>query len=162
MSGTQTQAEATATTAAPRQARLFLSRLDPWTVMKTAFVLSLGLAVVIIVAVFLLWLLLTVSGTFSAINQTISDLGGSGSSGLDVADAFSFGRVIGFALFVAAFEIVLTSALATVTAAIYNVTVGFTGGVELTLSEDSLRSAAAMPNPWKSSSKGRKSAPPSS
>ncbi|MFA7265045.1 MAG: DUF3566 domain-containing protein [Candidatus Nanopelagicales bacterium] len=149
MSATQTQATP-APAAGPRQARLFVSRLDPWTVMKTAFVLSLGMAVVIIVAVFILWLLLTVSGTFASINQTISDLGGSG-SGLDVTDTFSFGRVIGFALFVAAFEIVLTSALATVVAAIYNVTVGFTGGVEVTLSEDSLRSAAAMPNPWKRS-----------
>ena len=118
--------------------------------MKTAFVLSLGMAVVIIVAVFILWLLLTVSGTFASINQTISDLGGSG-SGLDVTATISFGRVIGFALFVAAFEIVLTSALAPAVAAIYNVTVGFTGGVEVTLSEDSLRSAAAMPNPWKRS-----------
>jgi hypothetical protein len=153
VSGTQAQPQAATPAAGPRQARLFLSRLDPWTVMKTAFVLSLGLAIVIVVAIFLIWLILTVSGTFSSINQTISDLGGSGSSGLDVSDAFSFGRVIGFALFVAAFEIVLTSALATVTAAIYNVTVGFTGGVEVTLSEDSLRSAASMPNPWKRSPK---------
>lgn len=151
MSTTEAEAQPEAS---PRQARLYLSRLDPWTVMKTAFVLSLGLAIVIVIAVFLLWLLLSVSGTFASINQTISDLGGSG-SGLDTTDVFSFGRIIGFALFVAAFEIVLTSALATVTAAIYNVTVGFTGGVEVTLSEDSLRSAAANPNPWKRSGKTR-------
>ena len=41
MSGTQTQPQAATPAAGPRQARLFLSRLDPWTVMKTAFVLSL-------------------------------------------------------------------------------------------------------------------------
>ena len=58
MSGTQAQPQAATPAAGPRQARLFLSRLDPWTVMKTAFVLSLGLAIVIVVAIFLIWLIL--------------------------------------------------------------------------------------------------------
>jgi len=135
VSGTGTESVAKAGTSS-RQARLYLTRLDPWTVMKTAFVLSIGLAIVMIVATFLLWMLLSATGTFDSINSTISDLGGSGSTGVDVAGFLSFGRIMGFALLLAAFEIVLTSALATVTAAIYNITVGFTGGVEVTLSED--------------------------
>ena len=32
--------------AEPAQARLYVSRLDPWSVMKTAFVISIGLAIV--------------------------------------------------------------------------------------------------------------------
>ncbi len=135
MSGTSTESAPTTGTGT-RQARLYLTRLDPWTVMKTAFVLSIGLAIVMLVATFLLWMLLTVTGTFESINSTVNDLGGSGAAGVDVAGALSFGRIMGFALLLAAFEIVLTSALATVTAAIYNVTTGFTGGVEVTLSED--------------------------
>ncbi|NQU37452.1 MAG: DUF3566 domain-containing protein [Actinobacteria bacterium] len=135
MSGTDTQS-APKVGAGSRQARLYLTRLDPWTVMKTAFVLSIGLAIVMVVATFLLWMLLSVTGTFDSINSTISDLGGSGSTGVDVAGVLSFGRIMGFALLLSAFEIVLTSALATVTAAIYNITVGFTGGVEVTLSEE--------------------------
>ena len=120
----------------PRRARLFVSRVDPWSVMKTAFVLSLGIAVIVIVANFIIWLLFTLSGTFDAINDTITDLGGSGSSGVDVTGLLSFGRVMGFSFLMAAFEIVLMSALATVIAAIYNVTVVFTGGVEVTLAEE--------------------------
>jgi hypothetical protein len=135
VSGTDTETAQGAGTRT-RQARLYLTRLDPWTVMKTAFVLSIGLAIVMVVATFLLWVLLSVTGTFDSINSTISDLGGSGSSGVDVAGFLSFGRIMGFALLLAAFEIVLTSALATVTAAIYNITVGLTGGIEVTLSED--------------------------
>lgn len=119
-----------------RHARLFVTRVDPWSVMKTAFVLSLGIAIIIIVASMIIWLLLTLSGTFDSINQTISDVGGAGSSSVDVAGFVSFGRVIGMVLIVAAFEVVLTSALATVVAAIYNVTVNITGGVDVTLSED--------------------------
>ena len=119
-----------------RHARLFVTRVDPWSVMKTAFVLSLGIAIIMIVASIIIWFLLTLSGTFDSINQTISDVGGSGSSDFDFAGLMSFGRVIGFVLVMSAFEIVLTSALATVIAAIYNVTVNFTGGVDVTLSED--------------------------
>ncbi|MFZ1651798.1 MAG: DUF3566 domain-containing protein [Candidatus Nanopelagicales bacterium] len=136
MSSSDIEAEAAPPATGPRQARLYLSRLDPWTVMKTAFVVSLGLAIVVIVATMLLWTLLSLTGTFDSINQTLNDVGGSGSSSLDVSSFLSFGRIMGFALLLAAFEIVLTSALATVIAAIYNITVDFTGGVEVTLSED--------------------------
>ncbi len=136
MSSSDTETGAAPAAAGPRQARLYLSRLDPWTVMKTAFVVSLGLAIVVIVATMLLWILLSLTGTFDSINQTLNDVGGSGSSSLDVSSFLSFGRIMGFALLLAAFEIVLTSALATVIAAIYNITVDFTGGVEVTLSED--------------------------
>lgn len=143
MSGTKAP-EAEASTEAPeaeaeagaRRARLFVTRVDPWSVMKTAFVLSLGIAVIIIVASMIIWLLLMLSGTFDSITQTVSDVGGSGSSGVDVAGFLSFGRVMGLVLLMAAFEIVLVSALATVIAAIYNVTVNFTGGAEVTLSEE--------------------------
>ncbi len=134
MSGTQANTVQAPT--GPRRARLYLSRVDPWAIMKTSFVLALGLAIVIIVAIMLLWLLLTVSGTLDSFNSTINDVGGQSSTGLDIVGFLSFGRVMGFALLMAAFEIVLTSALSTVLASIYNITVGFTGGVEVTLSED--------------------------
>ena len=93
MSGTHTQAEVAAPPAASAAGTtLPQSVWDPWTVREDGVRAVTWPAIVIIVAVFLLWLILTISGTFSAINQTISDLGGSGSAGLDVADAFSFGR----------------------------------------------------------------------
>lgn len=133
MSATATPASAS--TSGPRRARLYLNRIDPWTVLKTAFVLSLGLAIVVIIAIMLLWVLLSASGTFDSFDQTLSDLGGTGSTGVDVGNVLSFGRVMGFALLMAAFEIVMTSALATVITMIYNLTTGFTGGIEVTLSE---------------------------
>lgn len=127
---------ASAPAAGPRRARLYLTKLDPWSVMKTAFVLSIGMAIVIVVATMLLWLILSMAGTFDTINQQISDLGGSGVTGLDIGSFFSFGRIMGLAFLLAAFEIVLASALTTAMATIYNITVGFTGGVEVTLAED--------------------------
>lgn len=119
-----------------RRARLFVTRLEPYSVAKSAFVLSLSLAVIIIVATILMWIMLSLSGTFDVINSTVDDIGGEGASAFDIFSFVSFGRIVGLALLVAAFEIVLTTVLATVFAAIYNATVTFTGGVEVTLSED--------------------------
>ena len=131
-----TGAASTAQGTKTRRARLFVTRLEPYSVGKTAFVLSLSLAVVIIVATILMWLMLTISGTFDIINSTVDDIGGQGASAFDIFSFVSFGRIVGMALLVAALEIVLTTVLAVVFAAIYNATVTFTGGVEVTLSED--------------------------
>jgi len=120
---------------APRQARLRVSRVDPWSVMKTSFLLSLGLAIVVVVSLLLVWLLLTAFGVFESINKTVNDVAGP-TSGIDVMDMLSFGRVVGYSLLLAVFEVVMTSVLATLVAGIYNATAGFTGGFELTLSED--------------------------
>ena len=136
MSGTHTQAEAAAPPAAPRQARLFLSRLDPWTVMKTAFVLSLGLAIVIIVAVVLVWGILAALGVFSSVNDAIRSVAGASSSVLDVESFFGLGRVFAASLVLAALNIVLFTALSTLFAFMYNLTVPFTRGIEVTLSEE--------------------------
>lgn len=131
-SGTTTNAGGTST----RRARLFVTRLEPWSVAKAAFVLSLSLAIVIVVATILIWEMLSLSGTFDAINSTVDDIGGQNSSGFDLFSFVSFGRTLGMALVVAAFEIILTTLLVTLFAIVYNTTVTFTGGVEVTLSEN--------------------------
>ena len=74
----------------PRQARLHLSRLDPWSVMKTAFVLSSDWRFVIIVAVVLVWGILAVLGVFSSVNDAIRSVAGPGSSVLDVESFFGW------------------------------------------------------------------------
>ncbi len=120
----------------PRQARLHLSRLDPWSVMKTAFVLSLGLAIVIIVAVVLVWGILAALGVFSSVNDAIRSVAGASSSVLDVESFFGLGRVFAASLVLAALNIVLFTALSTLFAFMYNLTVPFTRGIEVTLSEE--------------------------
>ncbi len=120
----------------PRRARLLVTRLDPWSVMKTAFMLSVSLAVVVLVAIALLWWTLSVTGVFAAIGRTIDDVAGSTTSSFDFLSLVGFSRVMGVALVLAAIEIVLVSALTTLFAFLYNLSVGLTGGLEVTLSED--------------------------
>lgn len=123
--------------AGPRRARLLLTRVDPWSVMKSAFMLSVSIAIVTLVAVALLWWSLDVTGVFAAIGRTIDDVAGSGSTAFDFLSLVGFSRVMGVALVLAAVEIVLVSALSTLFAFLYNLSVGLTGGLEVTLSEDS-------------------------
>ena len=120
----------------PRRARLLVTRLDPWSVMKTAFMLSVSVAVVLLVATALLWWTLNVTGVFDTIGRTVDDIAGSASSAFDFLSLVSFSRVMGVALVLSAVEIVLVSALTTLFAFLYNLSVGLTGGLEVTLSED--------------------------
>lgn len=104
--------------------------------MKSAFMLSVSIGIVTLVAVALLWWSLEVTGVFAAVGRTIDDLAGTGSTSFDFLSLVGFGRVMGVALVLAAVEIVLVSALSTLFAFLYNLSVGLTGGLEVTLSED--------------------------
>jgi hypothetical protein len=120
-----------------RHAHLYLTRLDPWSVMKSAFMLSIAIAIVLIVATLVLWLMLTASGTLSSLTKTVNDIAGSGASSIDITSMLSFGRVMGITVIVSMMEVVLVSALATLFAYLYNLAVGITGGLQVTLTEDS-------------------------
>lgn len=111
-----------------------ISAIDTWSVMRTSFMLSLSFAIVIIVAVGVLWGLFEVAGVFDAVGRTADDIAGAGST-LDVASWLSFPRVMGLTLLVAVVEIVLVTAAATLFASLYNLVAGWVGGFEAYLSE---------------------------
>lgn len=122
---------------APRRARLRLTRIDPWTVMKNAFLLSIAFAVVTVVAVGMVWQVLGAAGVWDSINDTIQQgIGGDEVTSFQVEDYLSTSRVLGFTMLVAAIDVVLITAAATLTAFLYNMAAALLGGVELTLSED--------------------------
>lgn len=118
----------------PRSARLYLSHVDPWSVMKQAFLLSLALAVVIVAASATLWIALESAGVIGAITRTATDVGGD--SAASVTSYLSLGKVMGASLVLAGIETVLVTALATLFAFLYNLSVGIGGGLEITLSEE--------------------------
>lgn len=119
-----------------RHASLYITRIDPWSVMKNAFMLSLAVAIVSIVAIMVLWGMLTLSGTISGVSRTVTDVAGQEATGFDLTNLLSFSRVMGTALIVAAIEVVLLSALATLFAYLYNLAVALTGGIQVTLTDD--------------------------
>ena len=119
-----------------RRARVYISRVDPWTVMKTTFMLSLALAIVLIIATAILWVVLNLTGVFAALSQTVNQVAGSATTTFNLMALIAFPKVVGAAVVVSAIEIVLLSALATLFAFLYNLMVGISGGLEVTLSED--------------------------
>ena len=65
-----------AATRGPRRARLHLKRIDPWSVMKFSFAVSLVLFVVAIVATSVLYLALDAMGVFDSINKALAEVTG--------------------------------------------------------------------------------------
>lgn len=131
------RADAPAPKARARHAHLFVTHLDPWSVMKNAFMLSIAIGIVMIVAVTVLWAMLSLSGTLSALTSTLNDIAGGGANSIDVAGIFSFSRVVGLTALLAGLEVVLFTALATLFAFLFNLSVGITGGLQVTLTDDS-------------------------
>ncbi|HTJ72812.1 MAG TPA: DUF3566 domain-containing protein [Actinospica sp.] len=121
-----------------RKARLRLARVDPWSVMKVSFVLSIALGIVTLVGTAVVWEVLNALGVFSSLDKTVGDLtsGGSGSNSFNLSSVLSFTRVEGYMFIVALVDVVLVTALATLAAYLYNLSSGFVGGLEVTLAED--------------------------
>ncbi|MEV4431986.1 DUF3566 domain-containing protein [Streptomyces sp. NPDC049585] len=135
------QSAATAARPAPRtrKARLRVARVDPWSVMKVSFLLSVAVGVCTIVASAVLWGVMDGMGVFSAVGGTVSDATASGSGeggGFDLESFLSLPHVLLFTTVIAIIDVVLATALATLGAFVYNLAAGFVGGVELTLAED--------------------------
>jgi hypothetical protein len=121
---------------APKRARLYVTRVDPWSVTKVAFMLSLALGIIIVVAVAALWWVLDVTGVFITVSRTFDEVIGTATTGFDLLSYLELSRVMGVAIIVASVEIVLVSLLATLFAIMYNLSVGLTGGVEVVLSDE--------------------------
>jgi hypothetical protein len=104
-------------------------------VTKAAFILSLAIGIILVIAVTSVWFILDRTGVIESLSGTLTDVVGS-TSGLDLITSLGFWQVIGATLIIASVEIVLVSALAGLFTILYNLTVGITGGVEVVLSED--------------------------
>jgi hypothetical protein len=128
---------ASAAARGPRRARLNLKRIDPWSVMKFSFAVSVVLFIVVVVATSVLYLALDAMGVWGEVNRSLGDL--VNASGGQTASTGGFRitawGVIGTSMLVGAVNVVLFTALATLGAFIYNVCADLVGGVELTLAE---------------------------
>ncbi|MEV6976494.1 DUF3566 domain-containing protein [Kitasatospora sp. NPDC093806] len=120
-----------------RKARLRITKADPWSVMKVSFLLSLAVGIIIIVAAAVLWMTLDSLGVFDSLTKTLKDVTGSDTTGgINLMDYVGFGKVMTFTSLIAVVDVVLLTALSTLSAFIYNAAAGFTGGIELTLAEE--------------------------
>ncbi|WP_394275649.1 DUF3566 domain-containing protein [Luteococcus sp.] len=121
-----------------RRARLRLSRLDPWSVMKTAFLFTIAGGIVFFIATWVVWGIINASGVFDAVNKAVTDLASHPSSEtvFRLEDYVNTHKVLGFAAMISALNVVLLTALATLFSFLYNLAATVIGGLEVTLAED--------------------------
>ncbi len=119
-----------------RQAHLTISRVEPWSVMKFSFVVSLVAFVILFVAVSVLYGALSGLGVFDSLQRVVSSLTSSqGSTGVNAKAWFSASRVLGYTALLGSLNIVLITAMSTIGSVVYNLTSRLVGGVEVTLRE---------------------------
>jgi Transmembrane domain of unknown function (DUF3566) len=120
-----------------RKARLRLSRVDPWSVMKTAFLLSIAFGIVLWVAVFIVWSAIGAAGVFDNINNTVSEvLGTSSAEPFRIENYINTGKVMGFTTLLACADVLIITALATLGSFLYNIAATLLGGLEVTLASE--------------------------
>lgn len=119
-----------------RQAHLTVARVEPWSVTKFSFVVSLVAFAILFVAVGVLYETLSALGVFTSLQHVVQSVTSSqDSNGVNAAKWFTASRVLGYTAILGAFNIVLITAMCTIGAVVYNLTSRLIGGVEVTLRE---------------------------
>ncbi len=122
-----------------RKARLRLSRIDPWSVMKTTLLFSIAFGIMGLVVAFVLWSVLAGSGALESANTLINTVLGDsegGEAAFRVEEYLTVQRVMGFAVVLAVIDAVIITAVTTLFAFLYNLAATVMGGLEVTLAED--------------------------
>ena len=120
-----------------RRAQLRLVQIDAWSVMKTAFLLSIALGIVLVVAVAIIWSVLGQAGVWESINSIVQQaVGSENGDPFDIEEYAGTSRVLGFTMIVAVFDVIFITAIATLGAFLYNLSAALLGGIEVTLAED--------------------------
>ena len=121
-----------------RRARLRISRIDPWSVMKTSLLFGIAGGIIFVVAIYVLMSVVEATGLFDAINQMVKDILASPSdtTTFDITTYINTKRATGLAALIGAIDVVIFTALATVFSFLYNLSATMLGGLEITLAED--------------------------
>ena len=119
-----------------RRARLLVSKVDPWSVLKMAFLLSVALGIVTVVAAIVLWTVLDLTGIFDQVDSLLGTLAGSEGGGFELKKVASLGQVASFATIIAVINVVLLKSRAMLSAVMYNIAATLVGGIGVTLTDD--------------------------
>jgi hypothetical protein len=118
-----------------RRVRLTIAKVDPWSVLKLSFLLSVAVGIATVVATVVVWQVLDGMGVFSSVNGVAGEIAGPGTD-MDVYDFVGLGRVVSLSIVVGVINVLLLTALATLGAFLYNLASGLVGGLQVTLSDD--------------------------
>ena len=121
-----------------RKARLRLSQVDPWSVMKTSFLFSIAAGIMLVVAVYAFWTVLSSTQLFDSVNEIVQNVVSTpgDSTPFRVQEYVNTQKVMGVAALIACVDVLIFTALATLGSFLYNLAATMLGGLEVTLAED--------------------------
>ena len=121
-----------------RRARLRISRVDPWSVMKTALLFGVAGWIIMIVMTYIIFTVLDTTGLYDAVNSTVATIFASPdqTEAFKIENYINTTRATALAALVGAVNVVIITALATIFAFLYNLTAVVMGGIEVTMAED--------------------------
>jgi hypothetical protein len=120
-----------------RRVKVQLAQISPWSVMKLGFLLSVGLGIAFVVAVYVVWNVLDRIHLFVEINEQIAEIvGPESAANFDLLQYVELGKVMAAATGIAVINVVLATILATLGSLLYNVTSALVGGIHVTLRDD--------------------------
>ena len=114
---------------------LSLTRIDAWSAAKVAFMLSIAVGIIQVVAAALLWTVLDVAGVFDQVTQIVSSTG-LDAGGFDLVSVLSLSTVLSAVTIFSIVEVVLITLLVVIVTLLYNVVSTLVGGVHVTLGDD--------------------------
>lgn len=119
----------------PRRVRAMLTTVDPWSVMKLAFLLSIAAGIMFVVAASIVWSILNGMGVFESINEQITTILGpeSETTFLQFVDR---NKVMSVVILLSVINSILMTGLATIGAFLYNLVVKLVGGIYITLTDE--------------------------
>ena len=118
-----------------RKVRLAVARIDPWSVMKLSFLLSVAIGIMIVVAAAVVWQTLDSMAVFTSVNETIATIADDPEF-FNLLEYAAFPRVLSLATMIAVVDVVLLTALSTIGAFLYNIVAALVGGITVTLTDD--------------------------
>ena len=125
------------TVAGPRRVRLSLTRINPLSVMKVSFLLSVAAGIMLVVATAFVWFMLDAMHVFSTIEDLVKTVAGERSNTFSAIVAYlELPRALAVSTIIAVVDIVLVTALTTLGAFLYNITATLVGGIHLTLADE--------------------------
>ncbi|RMI34426.1 DUF3566 domain-containing protein [Nocardia stercoris] len=116
----------------PLRATVQLRHIDPWSTLKVSLVISIAMFFVWMLAVGLLYIVLSGMGVWDRLNTSFTDIVSDSSSSGAIIDA---GSVFGYAAVIGIINVVLLTALSTVGVFIYNQCTDLVGGIQVTLAD---------------------------
>ena len=108
-----------------KQVRLRLVYVDFWSAVKLSFLAAVALAIVTVVATFLVYMVLQTTGMITRLDDLFKAFDGN----FTLSDYINLPQVMSFASIVAILNLIVITVLGAVVAGIYNLMVKVTGGL---------------------------------